>query len=106
MKKLGSVTVPTFNGDVNIEISTASSIVLIGANGAGKTRLGVHLDKTLPTQGVEVHRIGAHRTLNLNPKVIPPSLEIAQKDCSTEMKMATLTISTAIVFKASLKRLY
>jgi len=38
----------------------------------------VLLDNNLSSSGVEVHRIAAHRSLNLNPAVVPPSLEIAQ----------------------------
>lgn len=69
--------VPTFNGTVSIDVGAGASIVFIGANGAGKTRLGVLLDNNLSSSGVEVHRIAAHRSLNLNPAVVPPSLEIA-----------------------------
>jgi hypothetical protein len=36
------------------------------------------LDTSLSQSGIEVHRIGAHRSLILNPAVVPPSLEIAQ----------------------------
>jgi len=38
----------------------------------------VLLDNTLSSNGVEVHRIAAHRSLSLNPAVVPPSLEVAQ----------------------------
>ncbi|MCZ8195741.1 MAG: AAA family ATPase [Aquidulcibacter sp.] len=70
-------TVPTYNGNLNIAVKAGSSIVLIGANGSGKTRLGVHIDTTLSGAGTQVHRIAAHRSLILNPNVIPPSSEIA-----------------------------
>lgn len=72
-------SVPSLSGAVNIEINGGSSVVFIGANGAGKTRLGVFIDKTLPASQIEVHRIAAHRSLQLNPDVVPPSLEVATK---------------------------
>lgn len=73
----GRIEVPSFSAPVSVEVSAGSSIVFVGANGAGKTRLGVHLDASLSQLGVEVHRIAAHRSLTLNTTVVPPSLEIA-----------------------------
>lgn len=73
-----SFDVPTFAGTIQIDVAAGSSIVFIGANGAGKTRLGVFIDNNLSASGLEVHRIAAHRSLILNPAVVPPSLEIAQ----------------------------
>lgn len=70
--------VPTFQGSIQVSVAAGTSVVFIGANGAGKTRLGVLLDTILSQSGVEVHRIAAHRSLVLNPAVVPPSLEIAQ----------------------------
>lgn len=72
-----TIAVPTFSGTVAIEAKAAASIVFIGANGAGKTRLGVFLDRMLSRSGQEVHRIAAHRSLKLNPKVVPPSFQVA-----------------------------
>lgn len=77
MPLTGRIDVPSFGEPVPIEVSAGSSIVFVGANGAGKTRLGVYLDTSLSQMGVEVHRIAAHRSLTLNPAVVPPSLEIA-----------------------------
>ena len=71
------INVLTPAGSVPIRVAAASSVVFIGANGAGKTRLGVFLDSSLSAAGVEVHRIAAHRSLALNPNVVPPSLQVA-----------------------------
>jgi len=71
------IDVLTPKGPVAIRVAAASSVVFIGANGAGKTRLGVFLDSGLSGAGVEVHRIAAHRSLALNPAVVPPSLQVA-----------------------------
>ncbi|MEP5953177.1 MAG: AAA family ATPase, partial [Lentilitoribacter sp.] len=74
-----STPVPTFTDPISLDIGAGESIVLIGANGAGKTRLGVFLDNNLTRSGTQVHRVAAHRSLSLNPKVTPPSFEIATK---------------------------
>lgn len=74
----GPISIPTLSGSILINFKAGSSIVFIGANGTGKTRLGVFLDTQLSNQDVEVHRIAAHRSLTLNTTVVPPSLESAQ----------------------------
>jgi hypothetical protein len=73
----GSIEIPTMQGTISIEFRAGSSIVFVGANGTGKTRLGVLLENSLPKKGIEAHRIAAHRSLTLNPHVVPPSLETA-----------------------------
>jgi ABC-type branched-subunit amino acid transport system ATPase component len=72
-----NIPVPTLQGVIDLEVRAGTSIVFVGANGAGKTRLGVLLDTLVSNTGTEVHRIAAHRSLTLNPGVVPPSLEIA-----------------------------
>lgn len=49
-----------------IAIDPGSSIVFVGANGSGKTRLAVFIEEAA---GLDAHRISAHRALNLNPDV-------------------------------------
>lgn len=71
------ISVATKAEPVNITLSAGTSVIFIGANGAGKTRLGVFIDQKLSASSIEVHRIAAHRSLNLNPAVVPPSLEVA-----------------------------
>lgn len=73
------LTVPTFEGSTNLHFKSGTSLVFIGANGAGKTRLGVLIDRQLSQKGIEAHRIAAHRSLTLNPNVVPPNLEMAEK---------------------------
>jgi energy-coupling factor transporter ATP-binding protein EcfA2 len=77
MALTASFEIKTFTGQLNFTVTGGSSVVLIGANGAGKTRLGVRIDNVISQSGVEVHRIPAHRSLVLNPNVVPPSYEIA-----------------------------
>lgn len=58
----------------SIDIELGSSIVFVGANGAGKTRLAVFFEDEL---GADAHRISAHRALGLNPHVSKISGKIA-----------------------------
>lgn len=70
--------VPTSTNSVPIDIHPGSSLVLLGANGSGKTRLGVLIEKNIGTT-TEVHRIAAHRSLTMNTKVQTPTFEIAER---------------------------
>jgi ABC-type lipoprotein export system ATPase subunit len=55
-----------YEGQEEILINKGSSVVIVGANGTGKTRLATHIEKTL---SLNAHRISAHRALSLNPSV-------------------------------------
>ena len=62
-----SFQIPNPTGTVPIELEPGASLVLLGANGAGKTRLGVWIEQTLGANA-DVHRIehqiaGAFRSL-------------------------------------------
>lgn len=72
-----SINVPRINGQdsIVINIDTGKSYVFLGANGSGKTRLGVHIENQLVGN---VHRISAHRSLVLNPNVQAIKFELAQ----------------------------
>lgn len=60
------VSVPLVDGQKEIKIEAGSSVVFVGANGSGKTRLATYIEKTLSSNA---HRISAHRALSLNPSV-------------------------------------
>lgn len=49
-----------------ITFATGSSLVFVGANGSGKTRLAMYIEETLADKA---HRISAHRALILNSDV-------------------------------------
>lgn len=68
--------IPTSTGQFGISVEDGNSVVLLGPNGSGKTRLGVFIEINVG-RAAEVHRIGAHRSLNLNTNIQPPNLEIA-----------------------------
>lgn len=60
------IAIPTFSGGKLIQVEKGSSVVFVGANGTGKTRLATHIENLL---NLNAHRISAHRALALNPSV-------------------------------------
>jgi energy-coupling factor transporter ATP-binding protein EcfA2 len=60
-------------------VETNQSVLLIGANGAGKTRLGSWIEITSPQKEL-VHRISAQKSLALPDSTTPQSIEQAEKD--------------------------
>ena len=63
----------------NSEITSNQSILLIGANGSGKTRLGTWIEMTSP-QCKLVHRLSAQKSLSMPDTTTPVSIERAEKD--------------------------
>lgn len=61
-----NINVPTLHGQIEILIDAGSSVVFVGANGTGKTRLATYIETTF---NLNAHRISAHRALSLNPSV-------------------------------------
>jgi len=54
---------PTMPPSLNIEIDNQSSLVFVGANGAGKTRLGVYIEQQARQSNTQVQRIAAQRSI-------------------------------------------
>jgi energy-coupling factor transporter ATP-binding protein EcfA2 len=68
--------IPRPTGDaLKLTLETGRSIIIIGANGSGKTRLGVHIENQLVAH--PVHRIAAQKSLSLNDTINLISLERA-----------------------------
>lgn len=65
--------------NTNETIETAQSLLFIGANGAGKTRLGTWIEIDSP-QKEKVHRISAQKSLSMPDSTTPLSIEIAEKN--------------------------
>ena len=75
-----SINFPDRNGTAGQEtIQTQNNIVLIGANGSGKTRLGVRIEDLTQNQ-ITVHRISAHKALNIPDYAQIKNLEQAEKE--------------------------
>jgi ABC-type branched-subunit amino acid transport system ATPase component len=60
------LSIPGPSGPTAITVEPGSSVIFVGANGGGKTRLAVHIENLLSQNA---HRISAHRALALNPSV-------------------------------------
>jgi len=60
------VQIPNQLGTEILNIEVGTSVVIVGANGSGKTRLASYVEDQL---GELTHRIAAHRALTLNPSV-------------------------------------
>lgn len=58
--------IPGPDGPTQMNVGAGTSLIFVGANGGGKTRLAVRIEEAL---GEAAHRISAHRALNLNPDV-------------------------------------
>ena len=57
---------PNEHGEKQEHITSNNSVIIIGANGAGKSKLGAWIEQ----QDFEkVHRIGAQRNLNFNENI-------------------------------------
>jgi len=70
-------TIPCLSGDpLDLLIETGRSMVIIGANGSGKTRLGVYIEAQIPAQSVQ--RISAQKSLTFNDSLSIISLERAE----------------------------
>jgi energy-coupling factor transporter ATP-binding protein EcfA2 len=61
------------------EISTPGPVVLIGANGSGKTRLSVWIEETLNNLDKPVLRISAQKSLDLPDQISLSTPEIAER---------------------------
>lgn len=70
------IKIPDTNGDVKY-IEDKHSIVLIGANGAGKTRMSVWIDEN--NHELKPHRISAQKSLNMPESVSPSEMEKAKE---------------------------
>lgn len=69
---------PKSTGGV-IHVETPQSVLLIGANGSGKTRLGSWIEINSPQKEL-VHRISAQKSLSMPDSTTPQSIEIAEKN--------------------------
>ena len=61
-----------------VPLENVSSVVIVGANGSGKSRLGAWID-TLALEGLVVHRVSAQRALTINDYIQPRPLEQATR---------------------------
>lgn len=70
------IRIPDLNGNKKY-IEDKQSIILIGANGAGKTRMSVWIDEN--NKEINVHRISAQKSLGMPKSVSPTELSTAEE---------------------------
>ena len=63
----------------NVEIETSNSLLFVGANGSGKTRLGAWIEFNSP-EASRVHRISAQKSLTMPDTTTPTSIDLAETD--------------------------
>lgn len=78
MSETKKLSLPNASGQTT-EIETTQSILFIGANGAGKTRLGSWVELDSPQNQI-VHRISAQKSLTLPDSTTPQSIDQAEKN--------------------------
>ncbi|MFH6912957.1 DUF4435 domain-containing protein [Acinetobacter sp. AM3-2] len=76
MSEIRKLILPTADGQ-NLEIEMAQNVLFIGANGAGKTRLGTWIELNSPNSQL-VHRISAQKSLRFPDSATPKSIEQAK----------------------------
>lgn len=67
-------SIPTSAGSQDFALEGGTSLLFVGANGCGKTRLAVKIEKDL---ALKAHRISAHRALTLKTSIAKISEEEA-----------------------------
>ncbi|UTY56055.1 AAA family ATPase [Massilia sp. erpn] len=67
-------SIPSPTDVTSISIEVGSSVIFVGANGSGKTRLAVTIEGN---RDLDSHRISAHRALSLNPSVVKTSEQLS-----------------------------
>lgn len=72
------LTLPTKDKG-NVEIETSNSLLFVGANGAGKTRLGTWIEFSSPDAS-RVHRISAQKSLAMPDTSTPTAIDLAETD--------------------------
>lgn len=70
------INLPMKNGEP-VNIDGKNSIVLIGANGSGKTRMGVWIDQN--NSDLSIHRISAQKSLTMPVKISPSDFDSANE---------------------------
>lgn len=77
--KTRELVLPGNNPEENDRIASQQSIMFIGANGSGKTRLGTWIELE-GKQDSRVHRISAQKSLSMPDSTTPMSIDIAERN--------------------------
>ncbi|MDZ4729822.1 MAG: AAA family ATPase [Xanthomonadales bacterium] len=85
-------TVPTPTGEKPFAIEPGNSLIFVGANGGGKTRLAVHIENQFQ---LNAHRISAHRALDMKPDVV----KITERSAVMGLKTGSFSESAQIAHR-------
>jgi len=81
LSKFRSLSLPSaisaLQQSLSTEIQAKSSIVVVGANGSGKTRFGSWIDLESPQKSL-VHRVGAQKSLSIPEYCSTSSIDAAE----------------------------
>ena len=75
---------PTINGESKEHITNNNSVIIIGANGSGKSKLGAWIEGEDP---LDVHRIAAQRNLNFQENIPLSNYDYAKNRIFLELIM-------------------
>jgi len=75
MADLNECSIRSAGGGALLSFEPGQSLIFVGANGSGKTRLGVYIEKMLPARAVQ--RVAAQKSLDLSDEISLVSLERA-----------------------------
>jgi AAA domain, putative AbiEii toxin, Type IV TA system len=89
-----SISIPTPGGPFAVNVAAGSSVIFVGANGGGKTRLAVLLEEEFK---LRAHRISAHRQLTLNPSVP----KIGESHALAGLRVGYATAGEAIEYRGN-----
>lgn len=89
-------SIPSPDGQTEISVEPGSSVIFVGANGGGKTRLAVKIEADL---ALNAHRISAHRALTLNTGVAKISERLALAGLRTGRLLDDATIDFRSPFR-------
>lgn len=87
------LSIPTPSGLCQITVNAGSSVIFVGANGGGKTRLAVMIEESL---SLNAHRISAHRALALNPTIAKISEASALRGLRTGYPEENATVALRV----------
>ncbi|EQB9026448.1 DUF4435 domain-containing protein [Vibrio cholerae] len=69
------------------KVESSKSLMVVGANGAGKTRLGTWIEFSSP-HSAKVHRISAQKSLSMPDSTTPKSIDLATSELWTGYERA------------------
>ena len=93
---------PVSNLEVSPTIETQSSVVIVGANGSGKTRLGSWIDLESPQTSL-VHRVGAQKSLLIPDFCSTSSIDISKNTLLYGLHQPNVSSENLHSYKGSYK---